>query len=122
MAKKCISQNEERDTDFLHFAHSELHLTHLSLDIQTVQIKYDLVFEGLCFTPSCLKGLVVNGQLIGSKKMHKNKLNTYFGTISIYYQPDGVSVTVSTESIIMTDGMNNHSFTWGSTAEITQDG
>ncbi|XP_010727817.3 inter-alpha-trypsin inhibitor heavy chain H2 [Larimichthys crocea] len=67
-------------------------------------------------------GLVVNGQLIGSKKMHKNKLNTYFGTISIYYQPDGVSVTVSTESIIMTDGRNNHSFTWGSTAEITQDG
>uniref|UniRef100_A0A673AXM1 Inter-alpha-trypsin inhibitor heavy chain 2 n=1 Tax=Sphaeramia orbicularis TaxID=375764 RepID=A0A673AXM1_9TELE len=39
-------------------------------------------------------GLVVNGQLIRSKKVHKNKLNTYFGTISVYSQPEGVSVTV----------------------------
>uniref|UniRef100_A0A671XV37 Inter-alpha-trypsin inhibitor heavy chain 2 n=1 Tax=Sparus aurata TaxID=8175 RepID=A0A671XV37_SPAAU len=43
--------------------------------------------------------LVVNGQLISSKKMKKNKLNTYFGVISVYYQPDGVSVTVGTDSI-----------------------
>ncbi|XP_035531345.1 inter-alpha-trypsin inhibitor heavy chain H2 [Morone saxatilis] len=67
-------------------------------------------------------GVVVNGQLIGSKKMHKNKLNTYFGTISVYYQPDGVSVTASTVDITVTDGRNNHSFTWGATSEITQDG
>ncbi|XP_023251096.1 inter-alpha-trypsin inhibitor heavy chain H2 [Seriola lalandi dorsalis] len=66
-------------------------------------------------------GLVVNGQLIGSKKMQKGNLKTYFGTISIYYQPDGVSVTVGTDGIAMTDGRNNHSFTWGTTAEITQD-
>ncbi|XP_036978169.1 inter-alpha-trypsin inhibitor heavy chain H2 [Acanthopagrus latus] len=67
-------------------------------------------------------GLVVNGQLVGSKKMKKNKLNTYFGTISVYYQPDGVSLTVGTDSIAMTDGGNNHSFTWSATAEIVQDG
>nr|XP_020468981.1 inter-alpha-trypsin inhibitor heavy chain H2 [Monopterus albus] len=67
-------------------------------------------------------GVVVNSQLIGSKRVHKGKLNTYFGTISVYYQPDGVSVTVSTSSIAMTDGRNNHSFTWGATAEITQHG
>uniref|UniRef100_A0A8C4INA3 Inter-alpha-trypsin inhibitor heavy chain 2 n=1 Tax=Dicentrarchus labrax TaxID=13489 RepID=A0A8C4INA3_DICLA len=67
-------------------------------------------------------GVVVNGQLIGSKQMHKNKLNTYFGTISVYYQPDGVSVTASTVGIAVTDGRNNHSFTWGATSEITQDG
>lgn len=66
--------------------------------------------------------MVVNGQLIGSKQMHKSKLNTYFGTISVYYQPDGVSVTVSAASIDMTDGRNNHSFTWGTTADIRQDG
>ncbi|XP_023134217.2 inter-alpha-trypsin inhibitor heavy chain H2 [Amphiprion ocellaris] len=65
-------------------------------------------------------GVVVNGQLIRSK--HKNKINTYFGTISIYYQPEGVSVTVSTDSIDMSDGRNNHSFTWGATADISQDG
>uniref|UniRef100_A0A7N8Y473 Inter-alpha-trypsin inhibitor heavy chain 2 n=1 Tax=Mastacembelus armatus TaxID=205130 RepID=A0A7N8Y473_9TELE len=66
-------------------------------------------------------GVVVNGQLISSKVSTK-KLNTYFGTISIYYQPDGVSVTVSTSSIALSDGRSNHSFTWGATAEITQNG
>lgn len=65
---------------------------------------------------------MVNGQLISSKKMKKNKLNTYFGVISVYYQPDGVSVTVGTDSIAMTDGRNNHTFTWGATTEIIQDG
>ncbi|XP_035003901.2 inter-alpha-trypsin inhibitor heavy chain H2 isoform X2 [Hippoglossus stenolepis] len=67
-------------------------------------------------------GVVVNGQLIGSKKLHKNHLSTYFGTISVYYQPDGLSVTVSPDSVSMTDGSNNHTFTWGATAEISQDG
>ncbi|XP_069375724.1 inter-alpha-trypsin inhibitor heavy chain H2 [Paralichthys olivaceus] len=67
-------------------------------------------------------GVVVNGRLIGSKHLHKSHLRTYFGTISIYYQPDGLSVTVGTDSISMNDGSNNHTFTWGATAEISQDG
>ncbi|XP_034719359.1 inter-alpha-trypsin inhibitor heavy chain H2 [Etheostoma cragini] len=67
-------------------------------------------------------GVVVNGQLIGSKQIQKSKLKTYFGTISVYYLPDGVSVTIGTDSIALTDGRMNHSFTWGATAEITQDG
>uniref|UniRef100_A0A8C9ZLL7 Inter-alpha-trypsin inhibitor heavy chain 2 n=1 Tax=Sander lucioperca TaxID=283035 RepID=A0A8C9ZLL7_SANLU len=40
-------------------------------------------------------GVVVNGQLIGSKRIHKSKLKTYFGTISVYYLPDGISVTIT---------------------------
>ncbi|KAM7378495.1 hypothetical protein PAMA_013413 [Pampus argenteus] len=67
-------------------------------------------------------GVVVNGQLIGSKQTHKGKLKTYFGIISVYYQPDGVSVSISTDSIIITDGRNNHSFSWGAAAEFAQDG
>ncbi|XP_034529761.1 inter-alpha-trypsin inhibitor heavy chain H2 [Notolabrus celidotus] len=67
-------------------------------------------------------GLVVNGQLIGAKRMKKGKQNTYFGTISVYYQPDGVSVTISTDSININDGTNNQTFTWGATADIAQDG
>uniref|UniRef100_A0A8C4INL6 Inter-alpha-trypsin inhibitor heavy chain 2 n=1 Tax=Dicentrarchus labrax TaxID=13489 RepID=A0A8C4INL6_DICLA len=59
-------------------------------------------------------GVVVNGQLIGSKQMHKNKLNTYFGTISVYYQPDGVSVTASTVGIAVTDASASLPFTSGS--------
>ncbi|KAM8885048.1 inter-alpha-trypsin inhibitor heavy chain H2 [Synchiropus picturatus] len=67
-------------------------------------------------------GLVVNGQLISSRKVVGNKLSTYFGTISIYYQPDGFSIIISTDSIDMSDGTDSHSFTWGATAEIRQDG
>lgn len=71
---------------------------------------------------SCATGLVVNGQLIRSKRMNKGKLNTYFGTISVYYQPDGISLTITPASISMDDGRNNNSFTWATSAEITQDG
>lgn len=95
------------------------------LDSLLFLFKWDLVFHvlTLLFNPRCCpEGVVVNGQLIGSKQVQKSKLKTYFGTISVYTQPDGVSVTVSTVSIAMTDGRNNHSFTWGATAEITQDG
>ncbi|XP_041833401.1 inter-alpha-trypsin inhibitor heavy chain H2 [Melanotaenia boesemani] len=67
-------------------------------------------------------GVTVNGQLISSKQLKKSKLNTYFGTISVYYQPEGVSVTISTNDITMTAGRNDYSFTWEATAEITQDG
>ncbi|XP_024141751.1 inter-alpha-trypsin inhibitor heavy chain H2 [Oryzias melastigma] len=67
-------------------------------------------------------GVAVNGQLIGSKKALKNKLRTYFGVISVYYQPQGASVTVGTDLITLTDGRNNNSFTWGATVDVTQDG
>lgn len=77
----------------------------------------------LLYNPlSCPEGVVVNGQLISSKQVHNSKLSTYFGTISVDYQPDGVSVTITTDMIAMSDGSNNHSFTWAATAEITQDG
>ncbi|KAJ0057033.1 hypothetical protein NL108_000873, partial [Boleophthalmus pectinirostris] len=67
-------------------------------------------------------GVVVNGQLIGSKKLHKNKLNTYFGTISVYFQPEGLSVTASTENITVSDERHSHVFSWEATTDITQDG
>ncbi|XP_072309849.1 inter-alpha-trypsin inhibitor heavy chain H2 [Eucyclogobius newberryi] len=67
-------------------------------------------------------GVVVNGQLIGSKKLHKNKLNTYFGTISLYSQPEGVSVTASTSNITVSDERNTNVFSWDATTDITQDG
>ncbi|KAM9846078.1 inter-alpha-trypsin inhibitor heavy chain H2 [Aulostomus maculatus] len=67
-------------------------------------------------------GLVVNGELIRSKPKPKAKQSTYFGVISIYYQPDGVGVTISTDAIAVTDGHSNHSFTWGATANIVLDG
>uniref|UniRef100_A0A8C8FH53 Inter-alpha-trypsin inhibitor heavy chain 2 n=1 Tax=Oncorhynchus tshawytscha TaxID=74940 RepID=A0A8C8FH53_ONCTS len=63
-------------------------------------------------------GVVVNGQLVGSKRVEeKEKVNTYFGTISVFYQPDGIRVSVTTDRIDLTDGRNNHSFTWGATVK-----
>lgn len=53
--------------------------------------------------------------------MQDNKFKTYFGAISIYYQPDGIGVTISTTGIDMIDGGNKRSFSWASTTEITQD-
>uniref|UniRef100_A0A9J8BKV6 Inter-alpha-trypsin inhibitor heavy chain 2 n=1 Tax=Cyprinus carpio carpio TaxID=630221 RepID=A0A9J8BKV6_CYPCA len=34
-------------------------------------------------------GVTINGQLVGSKKMKNNKIDTYFGTISIYSKTHG---------------------------------
>ncbi|XP_056604055.1 inter-alpha-trypsin inhibitor heavy chain H2 [Triplophysa dalaica] len=64
------------------------------------------------------KGFTINGQLVGSKKIKNNKINTYFGTISIYSKTDGVQVIIGTDRIELMEGMNNHSFSWGATVEL----
>ncbi|TRY94511.1 hypothetical protein DNTS_003538 [Danionella cerebrum] len=63
-------------------------------------------------------GVTVNGLLVGSKKMKNNKLNTYFGTISIYSERDGVQVIVGTERIELKESRNNHFFSWQDAAEL----
>lgn len=65
--------------------------------------------------------MTINGQLIGSKKMENNKLKTYFGAISIHYQPDDIGLTISTTGVDMIHGRNKRSFSWAATTEITQD-
>ncbi|CAL8385313.1 unnamed protein product [Gadus morhua 'NCC'] len=68
-------------------------------------------------------GVVVNGQLVGAKGLRADgKTSTYFGAISVYYQPEGLEVTASTERITVRDSHRGHSFTWAATANITQDG
>uniref|UniRef100_A0A8C1XS85 Inter-alpha-trypsin inhibitor heavy chain 2 n=1 Tax=Cyprinus carpio TaxID=7962 RepID=A0A8C1XS85_CYPCA len=44
-------------------------------------------------------GVTINGQLVGSKKMKNNKIDTYFGTISIYSKTHGVQAVVGTNRI-----------------------
>uniref|UniRef100_A0A8B9JAM4 Inter-alpha-trypsin inhibitor heavy chain 2 n=1 Tax=Astyanax mexicanus TaxID=7994 RepID=A0A8B9JAM4_ASTMX len=63
-------------------------------------------------------GVVINAQLVGGKKMKKDKLNTYFGTISIYSEAAGVKVVVGTSGIKLMEGKNNHSFSWAATTNI----
>ncbi|XP_051976312.1 inter-alpha-trypsin inhibitor heavy chain H2-like [Xyrauchen texanus] len=62
--------------------------------------------------------VTINGKLVGSKKMKNNKTSTYFGTISIYSKTDGVQVIVGTQKIELMEDKNNHSFSWGETAEL----
>uniref|UniRef100_A0A8B9HJ58 Inter-alpha-trypsin inhibitor heavy chain 2 n=1 Tax=Astyanax mexicanus TaxID=7994 RepID=A0A8B9HJ58_ASTMX len=62
--------------------------------------------------------VVINAQLVGGKKMKKDKLNTYFGTISIYSEAAGVKVVVGTSGIKLMEGKNNHSFSWAATTNI----
>uniref|UniRef100_A0A8C5AK74 Inter-alpha-trypsin inhibitor heavy chain 2 n=1 Tax=Gadus morhua TaxID=8049 RepID=A0A8C5AK74_GADMO len=65
-------------------------------------------------------GVVVNGQLVGAKGPRADgKTSTYFGAISMYYQPEGLEVTASTERITVRDSHRGHSFTWAATANIT---
>ncbi|XP_026086395.1 inter-alpha-trypsin inhibitor heavy chain H2 [Carassius auratus] len=63
-------------------------------------------------------GVTVNGQLVGSKKMKNNKIQTYFSTISIYSKTDSVQVIVGTDRIDLMEVKNNHSFSWGATVEL----
>lgn len=69
-----------------------------------------------------IQGVVVNGKLIAGKQMKDNKLNTYFGTISIYYRPLGVRVDVSTEQITVIDGEDNHAISWTPATNATFSG
>ncbi len=75
----------------------------------------------LCVFPPC-PGVTINGQLVGSKKMKNNKINTYFGTISMYSKTHGVQVIVGTNRIDLMEGKNNHSFSWGATVELALNG
>ncbi|MCJ8743223.1 hypothetical protein PDJAM_G00091400 [Pangasius djambal] len=63
-------------------------------------------------------GIAINGQLVSGKKIKNNKLNTYFGTISIYAKEVGLNIVVSTSRIDLMEGKNNHSFSWGATANL----
>ncbi|KAL2102608.1 hypothetical protein ACEWY4_001776 [Coilia grayii] len=67
-------------------------------------------------------GVVINGQLVGSKAPQNHKLKTYFGTIGVFYRPEGVRVNVRTDRIDVVEGKNNHSFSWGGTADIITKG
>uniref|UniRef100_A0AAY4E1P2 Inter-alpha-trypsin inhibitor heavy chain 2 n=1 Tax=Denticeps clupeoides TaxID=299321 RepID=A0AAY4E1P2_9TELE len=67
-------------------------------------------------------GVVINGQLIGSKRVVNHKRNTYFGTISVSYKPEEVRVDVGTNGIDVKDGKNHHSFSWGATVTLTMKG
>ncbi|XP_078270186.1 LOW QUALITY PROTEIN: inter-alpha-trypsin inhibitor heavy chain H3a [Rhinoraja longicauda] len=66
-------------------------------------------------------GFVVNGQLIGDKKVEKNdKLSTYFGKFGIMNSNMDVKVEVSTQAITVFHGEDKMVFPWSATASVTK--
>ncbi|KFW83429.1 Inter-alpha-trypsin inhibitor heavy chain H2, partial [Manacus vitellinus] len=63
-------------------------------------------------------GVVVNGQLVGAKKMENKKLNTYFGKIGFYFKNKGLKVEITTETITLKDGSHAITLTWSDTGHI----
>uniref|UniRef100_A0A8C8FEN6 Inter-alpha-trypsin inhibitor heavy chain 2 n=1 Tax=Oncorhynchus tshawytscha TaxID=74940 RepID=A0A8C8FEN6_ONCTS len=61
--------------------------------------------------------LVVAGKVLPSESTTLNSFTTAFAVSHTYT----CTVSVTTDRIDLTDGRNNHSFTWGATADITQD-
>uniref|UniRef100_UPI00398E6FCD inter-alpha-trypsin inhibitor heavy chain H3-like n=1 Tax=Pristiophorus japonicus TaxID=55135 RepID=UPI00398E6FCD len=67
-------------------------------------------------------GFVVNGQLIGEKKIENNeKINTYFGKFGIVNNKMDVKVEVSTEVITVFHGEDKIIFPWSATASLTKE-
>ncbi|XP_051873125.1 inter-alpha-trypsin inhibitor heavy chain H3-like [Pristis pectinata] len=66
-------------------------------------------------------GFVVNGQLIGDKKIENNKkINTYFGKFGIMNNNMDVKFEVSTEAITVFHGEDKMIFPWSATASLTK--
>ncbi|XP_055504279.1 inter-alpha-trypsin inhibitor heavy chain H3-like isoform X5 [Leucoraja erinacea] len=67
-------------------------------------------------------GFVVNGQLIGEKKVEKNKkINTYFGKFGIVNSNMDVKVEVSTDATTMSHGEDKTVFPWSVTTSVTME-
>ncbi|XP_067854687.1 inter-alpha-trypsin inhibitor heavy chain H3-like isoform X2 [Heptranchias perlo] len=67
-------------------------------------------------------GFVVNGQLIGEKKIENNKkINTYFGKFGIVNNKMDVKVEVSTQVITVFHGEDKIVFPWSATASLTKE-
>ncbi|XP_072328850.1 inter-alpha-trypsin inhibitor heavy chain H3-like [Scyliorhinus torazame] len=65
---------------------------------------------------------VVNGELIGEKKIEKNvKMNTYFGKFGIVNNQMDMKVEVSTKMITVFHGEDKIIFPWSSTASLTKE-
>ncbi|XP_067908035.1 inter-alpha-trypsin inhibitor heavy chain H3-like isoform X2 [Heterodontus francisci] len=65
---------------------------------------------------------VVNGELIGEKKIETNKkINTYFGKFGIMNNKMDVKVEVSTQAITVFHGEDKIIFPWSATASLTKE-
>uniref|UniRef100_A0A3Q1LK49 Inter-alpha-trypsin inhibitor heavy chain 2 n=1 Tax=Bos taurus TaxID=9913 RepID=A0A3Q1LK49_BOVIN len=68
--------------------------------------------------PHVMRGILVNGQLVGAKKPKNKKLSTYFGKLGFYFQREDVKVEISTETISLSRGSRTSVLSWSDTAHV----
>ncbi|XP_041059074.1 inter-alpha-trypsin inhibitor heavy chain H2 [Carcharodon carcharias] len=66
-----------------------------------------------------IKGVTINGKIIGGKKTKNKKLNTYFGTIGLHFTNLNLSFEVSTENIRLKDGKHKTLLWWSESSILT---
>ncbi|GCB63946.1 inter-alpha-trypsin inhibitor heavy chain H2 [Scyliorhinus torazame] len=66
-----------------------------------------------------IKGIVINGNIIGGKKTKNKKLSTYFGTFGLHFTNLNLSFEISTEKIRLKDGKHKTVLWWSESSILT---
>ncbi|XP_078090893.1 inter-alpha-trypsin inhibitor heavy chain H2 [Mustelus asterias] len=66
-----------------------------------------------------IKGIVINGKIIGGKKTQNQKLSTYFGTLGLHFTNLNLSFEISTEKIRLKDGKHKTVLWWSESSILT---
>ncbi|XP_072097914.1 inter-alpha-trypsin inhibitor heavy chain H2 [Mobula birostris] len=66
-----------------------------------------------------IKGIAINGKVISGKKAKNGKLNTYFGIIRLHFTKLDLSFEISTEKILLKDGIQKTLLRWSENAMLT---
>ncbi|XP_059510448.1 inter-alpha-trypsin inhibitor heavy chain H2 isoform X2 [Stegostoma tigrinum] len=69
-----------------------------------------------------IKGIVINGKIIGGKEAKNGKLNTYFGIIGLHFTKLNLSFEINTEKIRLKDGQHKTLLWWSESSTLTHAG
>ncbi|XP_043569160.1 inter-alpha-trypsin inhibitor heavy chain H2 [Chiloscyllium plagiosum] len=69
-----------------------------------------------------IKGIAINGKIIGGKQTKNGKLNTYFGTIGLHFTNLNLSFEINTEKIRLKDGQRKTLLWWSESSILTHAG
>ncbi|KAG8440039.1 hypothetical protein GDO86_006000 [Hymenochirus boettgeri] len=68
------------------------------------------------------QGITVNGEIVAAKKPKNGKLDTYFGTIGLFFQKQNLRIEIGTEKITIKDEFYNRIMSWSETSHLAQNG
>ncbi|XP_072419101.1 inter-alpha-trypsin inhibitor heavy chain H2 [Chiloscyllium punctatum] len=69
-----------------------------------------------------IRGIAINGKIIGGKQTKNGKLNTYFGTIGLHFTNLNLSFEINTEKIHLKDGQHKTLLWWSESSILTHAG